>query len=447
MKKRIVYILIAVLVLAVMAIVLIPSKSSEQLVELDTGKVIRGDINNIITATGTLEALETVEVGTQVSGVIKKIYVDYNSQVKKGQLLAQIDETPLIATLEQSKASVDNAQAEVNYQKATYDRNKVLIDKKLIAQSDFDLVVYNYEKALAALKNAQSVNEKNRINLAYASIYSPIDGIILERTVEEGQTVAASFNTPTLFKIANDLTQMQVEANVDEADIGRVKEGQRVEFTVDAYPDLKFEGKVTQIRLQPVESSNVITYTVIIDAPNPDKILMPGMTASASFYVTERKNIVMLPAKAVNLIQNESLWKEYQEMHPEIKVHFASMEQGKRNPDKPEEQRQNSDKSGVKTMRSDGNFQGRPGDLAIEGPENNESVKMIWVKKGDSIWQQRVKVGVTDELYYEVINGIGEGNEVVVRLGSPVGYSNMNQTNTQQQSPFMPRRPGSSRNR
>jgi HlyD family secretion protein len=448
MKKRTIYIIVAILVIVGSVFIIKSLKKEKEIIELETDEVIRGNINNIITATGTLQALETVEVGTQVSGVIKKINVDYNSLVKKGQLLARLDETPLVATLEQSKASVDNAQAEVNYQKSMYDRNKVLIDKKLIAQSDFDLVVYNYEKALASLKNAQSVYEKNKINLAYASIYSPIDGIILERTVDEGQTVAASFNTPTLFKIANDLTQMQVEANVDEADIGRVKEGQRVEFNVDAYPELKFEGKVTQIRLQPVESSNVITYIVIIDAPNPEKKLMPGMTANVSFFVTERKNIVMLPAKAVNLIQNESLWKEYQAVHPEIKVELASgMSPVKNAQHKPGLQGSSLGRKESNGSQQESGFPGRQSDSFSDTSGEGSSLKMVWIKVGDTIRQQPVKVGVTDESYYEVLHGIDEGEEVVIRLGYPTGYINMKQFDTQQRSPFMPRRPGSSRNR
>ena len=205
-----------------------------------------------------------MEVGTQVSGVIEKLFVDYNSQVKKGQLLAQLDETPLIAQLEQSKASVDQAEAQVKYQKATYERYKALLAKKLIAQSDFDLAEFNYNNALGSLNNAKSMYDKNKINLSYARIYSPIDGTVLDRAVEVGQTVAASFNTPTLFTIANDLTQMRVEAKVDEADIGQLVAGQRVEFTVDAFPLKKFNGEVTEIRLQPVTTNNVVTYTVVI---------------------------------------------------------------------------------------------------------------------------------------------------------------------------------------
>ncbi|HAH23055.1 MAG TPA: efflux RND transporter periplasmic adaptor subunit, partial [Prolixibacteraceae bacterium] len=280
------YIGSAVVLLAIGFLVYTSFRDTKETVSYETAKIERGTISNTITATGTLEAIKTVQVGTQVSGVIEKIFVDFNSQVKKGQLLAQLDETPLLAQLQQSKASVDQAEAQVKYQKATYDRYKVLAEKKLIAQSDFDLAEFNYNNALGQLSNAKSVYDKNKINLSYARIYSPIDGIILQRAVDEGQTVAASFSTPTLFTIANDLTQMRVEAKVDEADIGQVRNGQRVEFTVDAFPLRKFSGEVTEIRLQPVSTANVITYTVIINAPNPEKVLMPGMTANAIFYVT-----------------------------------------------------------------------------------------------------------------------------------------------------------------
>ena len=398
MKKKIIYsVVIAIVIVAGSITILKAFGKAKQSVELETAKVVRGDISDVITATGTLEALETVEVGTQVSGVIQKIYVDYNSQVKKGQLLARLDETPLVAQLEQSKATVDQSEAEVQYQKATYDRYKVLIQKKLIAQSDYDLVVYNYNKALASLKQAQSVYDKNKINLSYASIYSPIDGIILDRAVDEGQTVAASFNTPTLFTIANDLTQMQVEANVDEADIGKVMEGQRVDFTVDAYPDLKFDGRVTQIRLQPIESSNVITYTVVVDAPNPEKKLMPGMTANVSFYVTEKKNIVLLPAKALSFHPTQEQIDTYTESHP-----------------------------GMKFLSSDSE---NPG-------------KTVWVKQGNRIDKQTVDLGDTDESFYEVISGVKEGNDIVIAVSSEIVSTEEKAT---ARSPFMPQRPGSNR--
>src|SRR5665647_1592559 len=214
MKRKYLYTGSALLLLTIGFLAFTMLRSAEQTYTFETVKVGKGTISNTVTATGTLEAIKTVSVGTQVSGVIEKILVDFNSLVKKGQLLAKLDETPLLAQLEQSKASVDQAEAQVKYQKATYERYKALIAKKLIAQSDFDLAEYNYNNALASLKNAKSVYDKNRINLSYARIYSPIDGIILNRAVDEGQTVAASFNTPTLFTIANDLTQMQVEAKI-----------------------------------------------------------------------------------------------------------------------------------------------------------------------------------------------------------------------------------------
>jgi len=387
--------------------------NSKQTISFETAKVERGTISNTVTATGTLEAIKTVSVGTQVSGVIEKIYVDFNSQVKKGQLLAQLDETPLLAQLDQSKASVDQAEAQVKYQKATYDRYKVLVEKKLIAQSDFDLAEYNYNNAIGSLRNAKSTYDKNKINLSYARIYSPIDGIILNRAVDEGQTVAASFNTPTLFTIANDLTQMRVEAKVDEADIGQVKNGQRVEFTVDAFPLKKFSGEVTEIRLQPVSSANVITYTVVINAPNPDKILMPGMTANASFYVTEQKDIVMVPAKAIHFTPD-----------PEA---LAKYNQGIADSNRPD--------TGPQVPPANGE--------RAKNHQTGNGAQTVWIKQGSMIHPRSVTVGVTDEVHYEVLSGLKEGDEVVVAMTT---LSNGKAKAVAVKSPFMPQRPGSNRN-
>jgi HlyD family secretion protein len=410
MNKKYLLVALLLVLLAFIFIFFKPFGKTKEEIKIETARISRGEISDIITATGTLEALETVEVGTQVSGVIENIFVDYNSLVSKGQLLAKIDETPLVASLEQSLASVESAEAEVDYQKANYDRYKVMSDKKLIAQSDFDLVEYNYKKANASLKNAKLLYEKNKINLSYATIFSPIDGIILDRAVEEGQTVAASFNTPTLFTIANDLTQMQVEASVDEADIGRLKVGQRVEFTVDAFPDMKFDGELTEIRLQPVESSNVITYTVVIDAPNPEKKLMPGMTANVSFYVTEKKNIVFVPSKALKINPNPDLMKSYKEQNPEVEFELP-------NPPGPGSER-----------------------MSEEKPE------MVWVKTENIISVRPVELGDTDELYYEVLSGLEEGDEVIVALSSESGNNNMQEPpKGESQSPFMPPRPGQNR--
>ncbi len=407
MKKNLLYIGSAVVLVVVGFFVYKSFGSTEKAISFETAKIGKGTISNTITATGTLEAIKTVEVGTQVSGVIEKIYVDFNSQVKKGQLLAQLDETPLLTQLEQSKSSVDQSEAEVKYQKATFDRYKVLAEKKLIAQSDFDLAEYNYNKAVATLNNVKSVYDRSRINLSYARIYSPIDGIILERAVDEGQTVAASFSTPTLFTIANDLTQMRVEAKVDEADIGKVLNGQRVEFTVDAYPLKKFNGEVTEIRLQPVASANVITYTVVINAPNPDKILMPGMTANAYFFVTERKDILLVPSKAVQFTPDQTAFATYNQSVPGGNPAISQVAEG-----------------ASKNMQT-------------------ESEKTVWIKQGLMIHPQKVTVGVTDEIHYEVLSGLNEGDEVVTSMNSAA--STAKTTTAAVKSPFMPTRPGSTR--
>ena len=418
MKKRIIYIAISILVIVAILFVLIKGKSAKTSFLVEAVKIEKGTICNTITATGKLEAIKTVEVGTQVSGVIDKIFVDFNSQVKKGQLLAKIDETPLLAQLEQSKSSVDNSEAEVTYQKATYDRYKILADKKLIAQSDYDLVVYNYSKALANLANAKSVYDKTKINLAYASIYSPIDGIILNRAVNEGQTVAASFNTPTLFTIANDLTQMQVEANVDEADIGQVQIDQRVEFTVDAYPNNTFNGLVTEVRLQPVTTSNVVTYTVIIKAPNPEKKLMPGMTASITVIVKEKKDIPVVPGKAIRFSPDQKLVFEYMKSLPETEH------------PKPGEGFPPHGMGPVGGM---------------DFPANGNAPKLegttVWVKKGQAIFPRKIETGENDGINYEIISGINLGDEVVVSLEKQT----VGQVKKTARSPFMPQRPGGPR--
>ena len=273
--------------------------------------VKKGSIINTITATGTVQADTTVLIGTQVSGVIKKIYVDFNSNVRKGQLLAEIDKTPLETQVQQAQASLDDAKSEVVFQTATYERYKALLDKKLVAQADYDQVKYNYDKARSNLKTAQAGYDKAMVNLNYASIYSPIVGIVLNRAVDQGQTVAASFNTPNLFTIGNDLSMMQVQANVDEADIGQVRISQPVDFTVDAYPNETFKGSVRQIRLQPVVTSNVVTYTVIVNAPNPEKKLMPGMTANITVLVQKVDSVPVIPAKALRFTPDAAYLAEY----------------------------------------------------------------------------------------------------------------------------------------
>lgn len=372
-------------------------------ITLKTQKIGRATISNTVTATGTIEANITVEVGTQVSGRIDRIYVDNNSIVKKGQLIARLDTQALSSTLEQSKATLDQAQAEYEYQKANYERYRKLIDKKLIAQKDFDEVNFSFKSSIASLNSARASYEKNKTNLEYAYIYSPIDGIVLQRDVEEGETVAASFSTPTLFTIANDLTQMEIEANVDEADIGQLRVGQRVEFSVDAFPDRNFAGEVTEIRLLAVEESNVITYTVVINAPNPEQILMPGMTANVEFFVTEKKDIVVVPNRALDFDPDEATLMQYQEANPEIKVTLP----------------------------------GAPDNGQVQGH------KTVWIRKDNIIFPQEVRLGETDEINYEVVSGVQEGDEVILSMSaSGTGAASLNTTPEAAKSPFMPTPPG-----
>ena len=308
MKKKksiIVWAVIAVAAIACLTLIFLLRDSSEPL-SIETTAVSRGDVANIVTATGTVEPITQVEVGTQVSGIISHIYVDYNSEVTNGQLIAELDRTTLEAELASSTATMNSARVEYEYQEKNYARQKELHEKKVISDTDFETATYNYEKAKAEYEKSRYDLVRASTNLGYARIYSPIDGVVISRAVDEGQTVAASFSTPTLFTIANDLTQMQVVADVDEADIGSVAEGQRVTFTVDAYPNDIFEGTVTQVRLEATETSNVITYETIINAPNADLKLKPGLTANVTIYTQEERDILYLPLKSLRFVPEQA---------------------------------------------------------------------------------------------------------------------------------------------
>jgi len=270
----------ALVVIALIAWFMSGGKKEEK-VDFETAKVTRQDISTSITATGTIEPVTSVTVGTQVSGIVSKLYVDYNSVVKKGQVIAELDKTNLISELNTAKANLSSAQSTLNYETANYNRYKTLYDKGLVSANDYENALLSYQKARESVTTSKQSVQKAQTNLGYATITSPIDGVVLSKSVEEGQTVAASFNTPELFTIAKDLTDMRVIADIDEADIGGVKEGQRVSFTVDAFPDDRFEGQVTQVRQQATTSSNVVTYQVVISAPNKDLKLMPGLTATS----------------------------------------------------------------------------------------------------------------------------------------------------------------------
>jgi HlyD family secretion protein len=426
MKKK-VLIIVAVVVVAVIALLIIkPFGKKKAAVTFETVKVEKGNITNTVTATGTIEAVISVNVGTQVSGIINKVYVDFNDKVKQGQLLAQIDKTSLMAQLEQSKATVDQAQAQLSYQEATYNRLKALFEKKLIAQSDYDQALYNYDNARGSLKNAKSAYDRNLVNLNYSTISSPIDGVVLNRAVEEGQTVAASFNTPTLFTIVNDLTQMEVQTSVDEADIGKVKQGQRVEFTVDAYSDLKFEGKVAEVRLQPTTTNNVVTYSVILSAPNPDQKLMPGMTASATIYVDEKKNTLILSGKAMRFTPSTSYLQQA----------FANMPAGagpQGAADQGNAMGANSAQSSAgQTMPTGTMPQGMP----PAGFGGDAGAKRVWIKDGKGgIRPNRVSIGIDNGTSVEILSGLKEGDEVIISMSG--GDTETKTTNQEQnRGPF-----------
>jgi len=367
-----------------------------------TAVVTRSAISNTVTATGTVEPVKQVSVGTQVSGVIKKIYVDYNSIVKKGDLLAELDKTPLLASLASMKADLASSASAATYQEATYNRIKELYEKQAVSKTDYEAALYQYSNAKANLAKMTSEVNRANTNLGYTMIYSPIDGVVLSRAVDEGQTVAASFSTPTLFTIAQDLTKMQVVANVDEADIGQVKEGQKVTFTVDAYQGEEFSGTVTQVRMNATTTSNVVTYKVIVKADNPDEKLLPGLTATISIYTLELKDVLTLNAQAFNFNPDMEMVKLYN-------AQFS---------DKPVE-------NSVKNTP----------------PQKDKHKKTVWIKDASGIHPIEVTIGSNDGINSEVVSGLKLGEEVVILMGYQTAATVVKKDGTSE-SPFMPKPPG-----
>jgi HlyD family secretion protein len=369
---------IAVVILAlILTSVFKKGKKGELRVMTERSRI--DSIEVTVTATGELQPVYKVDVGTQVSGILERIYVDFNSVVKKGQLLAELDRSNLNEQLKTAQASVSNAQSNLTLAQQQYDRIKVLYDNKAATLEAYESAVNSLNLAKNQLKTAQSELSRAQTNLSYATIYSPIDGVVMNKAVEEGQTVAASFNTPTLFTIANDLTKMQVEAKVDEADIGEVKAGQPVIFTVDAFPDDVFTGTVKEVRINPTVTANVVTYTVIIDAPNPESKLFPGMTASVTI-TTKKESGVCIPMTAL----------------------FASIE--------PESMKL-LEKKGF-TFKSLYKNQ----EELTQGLKD-VTKKTVWVKRGDNAYEQiRVTVGLNNGVNTLITEGLREGEEVVVNV-------------------------------
>lgn len=388
MNKKKLLVIAAIAAIATLAVWLLSGGKKEEKITFDTAAVAPANIMNSITATGTIEPVTSVTVGTQVSGIVSKLFVDYNSVVKKGQVIAELDKTNLMSQLNTAKTQLATAQSQLNYQTANYKRYKTLFEKGLVAADDFDNAKLSYTQAKEQVASAKEEVQRAQTNLGYATITSPIDGVVLSKSVEEGQTVAASFSTPELFTIAQDLTNMQVVADVDEADIGDVKEGERVTFTVDAYPDDTFEGEVNQVRQKATTTNNVVTYEVVISAPNADLKLKPGLTANVTIYTAERKGVLSVPSKALRFTpQKETVGK--------MKI------------------------------------------VDVANAKNK-----VWTIEGNSIVAHKVNIGMTDGTNTQIVGGIAEGTKVITGLNVMGGEEKMPMEAQGEKSPFAPGPPG-----
>lgn len=368
--------------------------SKESKITLETARVERGDISRSVTATGTVESVTQVDVGTQVTGIIDKLYADYNSVVTKGQLIAEIEKTLLESDLKSADANMESARLNYEYNKTNYERDKALHDKQLISDYEFQTSMKDYEVSRQSYDKARADRVRAAKNLNYAEIYSPIDGVVISREVEVGQTVVSNMNVANLYVIA-DLDNMQVIGDVDEADIGQVKVGQEVEFSVDAYPDDKFRGTVTQVRLNPTVESNVVTYEVVVNAPNPEHKLIPGLTANLTIFTTRETDIPLIPTAAFRFTP-----------HDYDKV--------------------------------EGLPQAAPNAKAFVSENADE--RNVWVVDGDRLKPVLVKTGVTDGAKTQVVSGLADG--AVVAVDYEVAASNERPQENAEKSPFAPQPPG-----
>ena len=387
MKKisKLWYIAATVIIVAVAAWML-SGKQKDVQIQFKTEKAAKANIQNSVTATGTIEPVTSVTVGTQVSGIVSKLFVDYNSVVKKGQVIAELDKTNLISELNTSKANLASAQSSLKYETDNYNRYKTLFDKGLVSADEYETAKLSYDKAKQTVATAKESVAKAKTNLGYATITSPIDGVVLSKSVEEGQTVAASFSTPELFNIAQNLTDMRVIADVDEADIGEVKEGARVTFTVDAYPNDTFEGEVTQVRQEATTTNNVVTYEVVISAPNTDLKLKPGLTANVTIFTAEKQGVLCVPSKALRFTPT-----------PET-----------------------------------------VGNMKIQDTNGKNKV---WTKEGNTLKAHNLQIGMSDGINTEVLSGISEGTVIVTGM-EEMAQQSEDMGEQQERSPFAPGPPG-----
>ena len=380
--KKIIWIVVGIAAVAVVAYLLLSGGKQKQAIEFEKTMVEKTIIQSSITATGTIEPVTSVTVGTQVSGIVSHLYVDYNSVVKKGQVIAELDKTNLTSELRTAQANLSSAQSSLNYEQANYNRYKALYDKGLVSANDFETAKLSYLKAKDQVVTSTQSVQRAQTNLGYATITSPIDGVVLSKSVEEGQTVAASFNTPELFTIAQDLTDMRVIADIDEADIGGVLEGQRVQFTVDAFPDDQFQGQVTQVRQQATTESNVVTYEVVISAPNNDLKLKPGLTANVTIYTLEKNDVLAVQSKALRFMPVEAILSKGQTI------------------------------------------------------EDVEAPQKVWTLEGNTFKAHAVQTGITNGMLTEILSGVAEGTEVLTGFSMTGG--DMSEGDDQAQNPFMP---------
>jgi HlyD family secretion protein len=376
-----IWILLGIIAIVAIAVWLLSGSKKKEEVTFKTEKVAPANIQNSITATGTIEPVTSVTVGTQVSGIVSKLYVDYNSVVRKGQVIAELDRTNLLSELNTAKANLSSAQSSLNYQQANLNRYSELYKKGLVSADDYEAAQLSYRQSKEQVATANESVRRAQTNLGYATITSPIDGVVLSKSVEEGQTVAASFNTPELFKIAQDLTNMRVVADVDEADIGDVKEGERVTFTVDAYPDDTFEGSVTQVRQEATTTNNVVTYEVVISAPNAQLKLKPGLTASVTIYTAEKTGVLSVPSKALRF---------------------------------------------TPTKETVGNKK------IVDCNGNNK----VWILAGNEIKAVPVSIGMTDGTHTQIMSGLKEGQEIITEL--EVINEETDAADNQERSPLAP---------
>ncbi|MBQ3715661.1 MAG: efflux RND transporter periplasmic adaptor subunit [Fibrobacter sp.] len=442
MKKLLKFIIVIAILAAIafgVKTFLLDTKTETVAGPLVSAKVTLATIATTISATGTLEPVDQVEVGTQVSGDISKIYVDFNSKVEKGQVIAELDKSKLRATLTQAEIAYKSAQTDYKFKESTYNRVKKLSESNSASAVELETAEYNMNSAKLAVERSENEVNQAKLNLSYAIIKSPISGVVLKRAVDVGQTVAASMSTPTLFVIAKDLSQMKVMADVDEADIGQVKAGQRVEFTVDAYQDDKFSGTVQEVRLSPTTTSNVVTYTVVISAENPDQKLLPGMTATCTIVTQEVKDAVSIPVKALKFTPAEGTPMADPKDFPRPPM-FGDSTAFKGKFDKDKDFPPPGGPGEFGPPGSKGGF----GKSGFGGKKKGQRPKLtgnhVWVSIDGKAAPRPVKIGLSDGVNVQILKGLSEGDSVVVSQET-MGTGTTTEK-SKASSPFMPSPPG-----